>query len=840
MARINHFMPLPIRLHVAQKLLDWSRRIERVAARPELGRSSRTLLIFFHGYSLAHTLRPLVIARALRERGYSIVLAGRGPHKDRIRREGFVVHDVETMPQSRMDRYVESGDYAYYDQEWIHRCVVSERELIQATNPDLIIHDLKPTASLSARLEGVDEARITQAYNQPAYPNSIRLIDSFNTESGPFARYLACHANQVKRQRNFYLLADIPEFHPPGREGGGYYYVGPLLDQPALPKTVAILDEGWDTSLPLVYLTCGSSGRAPDYLADLLDILKDRPYRILVTTAGRWPGEAPAPNVRVVDFVPGEWVLRQASVLVGIVGIGAIYQALRYSVPVVGAPEHLDQEYHLNRIRDLGLGIKLDRRDFEAEKILEAIDSVLANSEQYRLRCAPLATALQKWQGGERVADIVDSHFATDTEDYRAESGYLVPEQEFAEYLEVSSPLSGECVKEILRDALDRGIPHRREAGQLYYDQIDSWNWLYDSEPRFFECDYRVLEAKRRRAFASGANAIKMHEEWQRYRVEYTLSIQPGSFAPGQHVRFNLPFPIPRANHQRDVELIEYRPGEMGESLAFTLGYFYGYEFVAQAGDGVRELSYVCELSVRALEQGAGLGPAPLDEEERIQYTQFDESLLEYPEVVCARAQWSEIDDMEQKARAIYDSIARRKRFKKTRDRTQGFVYSTLAVLNDTGGHCTTLTRAFISLCRAEGIPAREVAGALIGYPVGEGRFCMQGRNEGLYGHVWAEIYLRDRGWIPVEFHGVVIGPQAMTDKNVVDPQLRAAVEEKGPQYIDYYFGHLDNQRLLFSSSVKSMPLCQVEDADVPPASAQRWRWPEHMRFNTRLEVECL
>ncbi|MBT5875397.1 MAG: hypothetical protein HOH43_18395, partial [Candidatus Latescibacteria bacterium] len=73
------------------------------------------VLIFFHGQALAHTIRPLVLARALRNRGYPVVLAGRGPHVVRVRQEGFEVHDVETLPQSRMDQYVERGDYGYYD-----------------------------------------------------------------------------------------------------------------------------------------------------------------------------------------------------------------------------------------------------------------------------------------------------------------------------------------------------------------------------------------------------------------------------------------------------------------------------------------------------------------------------------------------------------------------------------------------------------------------------------------------------------------------------------------------------------------------------------------------------
>ena len=114
-----------------------------------------------------------------------------------------------------------------------------------------------------------------------------------------------------------------------------------------------------------------------------------------MTTAGRWDSIASAANVRIVDFLPGEWVLQRASALVGIVGIGAIYQALRCAVPIIGAPEHLGQEHHLNRVRDLGVGIKLDRRDFNAENIWQSVAEVVANKDSYRQCCAPLSKAFE-------------------------------------------------------------------------------------------------------------------------------------------------------------------------------------------------------------------------------------------------------------------------------------------------------------------------------------------------------------------------------------------------------------------------------------------------------------
>ena len=471
---------------LAERLLLWDRLLQRWMELDQLARDQRKILVFFHGYSLAHTIRPLVLARTLRERGYPVECAGRGPHIERLADDGFPVHDVETLPQERMDEYVARDEYGYYDLERIDRCVQSERNLIQTIKPALVIQDMKPTLSIAAQLEGIDEAIVSQAYNQPGYPFPMKLMPSFSTELGPFATYLKHKAHAVKPQKKLYLLADLPEFHPPPQQTApGYHYVGPLLDNPKEKGTVPLLDQGWDLSWPLVYVICGSSGRPPNYLEELIEAVAHEPIRLLVTTAGRWDGTSRYSNVRVTDFLPGEWVLQQARALVGIVGIGDIYQALRCGVPIIGAPEHLDQEYHLNRVEQLGLGIKLDRKAFRADEILTALYRVLGDDSQFAASCRAFAKTTSQWQGGQVAADLIDGFFLSQEKPHQLDSLYAMEKREFVRYLVASTPLSTEDVEAILHEGTGRELPHHKVHGALYYDRIDSWNWLYDHEPRF-------------------------------------------------------------------------------------------------------------------------------------------------------------------------------------------------------------------------------------------------------------------------------------------------------------------------------------------------------------------
>ena len=85
-----------------------------------------------------------------------------------------------------------------------------------------------------------------------------------------------------------------------------------------------------------------------------------------------------------------------------------------------------------------------------------------------------------------------------------------------------------------------------------------------------------------------------------------------------------------------------------------------------------------------------------------------------------------------------------------------------LFAFNNGFGECGEYAALFAAFCRASGIPARPIVGF----------WALEGRQT----HVWAEFYLQDIGWLPVD---------ATVADDWGDP--------------NYYFGNLDNDRLIFS-----------------------------------------
>jgi len=122
----------------------------------------------------------------------------------------------------------------------------------------------------------------------------------------------------------------------------------------------------------------------------------------------------------------------------------------------------------------------------------------------------------------------------------------------------------------------------------------------------------------------------------------------------------------------------------------------------------------------------------------------------------------------EAQARAIYDYVVNTMTYDKT---APGWgLGDTERACDVQKGNCTDFHSLFISLARAEGIPARFV----IGFPLPKDP---EGKVPGY--HCWAEFHIAGMGWVPVD---------ASDASKSSDPGRR-----------DYLFGNLDPDRIQFT-----------------------------------------
>jgi transglutaminase-like putative cysteine protease len=125
------------------------------------------------------------------------------------------------------------------------------------------------------------------------------------------------------------------------------------------------------------------------------------------------------------------------------------------------------------------------------------------------------------------------------------------------------------------------------------------------------------------------------------------------------------------------------------------------------------------------------------------------------------------LEDEVARARAIYDSVLGSMTYDKS---GSGWGRGDARFACEVGkGNCTDFHALLIGMARASGIPAQFAIGLSLPPEKREGAISGY--------HCWAELYVEDAGWVPVD----------------------ASEADKNPSRRDYFFGHHDEHRLEFS-----------------------------------------
>jgi len=133
-----------------------------------------------------------------------------------------------------------------------------------------------------------------------------------------------------------------------------------------------------------------------------------------------------------------------------------------------------------------------------------------------------------------------------------------------------------------------------------------------------------------------------------------------------------------------------------------------------------------------------------------------------------------------QKARAVYDwTVENMYRDPNTRGCGMGDVCD---LLRKPGGKCTDISSVFIALCRAAGVPAREVFGIRLGKKAVE--------DITTYQHCWTEFFVPGTGWVTAD--------PADVRKAMLVEKLEPG-DPKTREYRTYFWGGIDAYRVVLA-----------------------------------------
>jgi transglutaminase-like putative cysteine protease len=227
-------------------------------------------------------------------------------------------------------------------------------------------------------------------------------------------------------------------------------------------------------------------------------------------------------------------------------------------------------------------------------------------------------------------------------------------------------------------------------------------------------------------------------EPWVRYRIRYWITL--AGFAGPTKVWM----PLPRQwNTQKDITLLALGPAPTDVFSEPLNGDQIVYWEQNLEQDKTYSFSEAFEISLLRdtwLISQADVGPYDLSDpllQICLAPSRFIQS--DHPELLQAASTivGNETNPY-RKARLIFDFVVAHMQGSSPED-------DALTALNTGRGECGAHAHLFVALCRAAGVPARPVTG-LAGLRQGEWLW-----PEGVGTHIWAEFYLPNYGWIPVD-----------------------------------------------------------------------------------------
>jgi hypothetical protein len=280
-----------------------------------------------------------------------------------------------------------------------------------------------------------------------------------------------------------------------------------------------------------------------------------------------------------------------------------------------------------------------------------------------------------------------------------------------------------------------------------------------------------------------GLKAPLIYSNPQHYAIQYTVVIQNRGFSPSD-IRLYLPMPG-EWESQRALSFGEITPRPQYQTVDENAGGGMVYWQLKGAPKTDTSQVFILPFELTAYETNTSIDPAAVQAyqtgtSDYKLYTRSEKYIeVNDPKIMqLADEIAGDETNLYLLARKFYDYILDTKKYQLLEQGLNGAKF----ILENGYGECGDYSALFIALSRAKGIPARPV----IGY------WAISGNEQT---HVWAEFYLEGIGWIPVD---ATIGQQSSAKRA-------------------YYFGNMDNQRVILSKGYNHVLTPAGPDGYVAP-----------------------
>jgi UDP:flavonoid glycosyltransferase YjiC (YdhE family) len=377
--------------------------------------AEKTILVTSFGASMAHVVRPLEVAKILREMGYRIIFSGSGKALKLAERVGFEVRNLPDWDLATMIAKLKAGSDDIHPFEQVNKWVLAELDLYKEVKPSAVLDDTRITSKISTAAAGIPRITIQNAYINPWAINGF--MDP--TLGGPRSLMEPGDErsyNQVRQkfglppieslgsmlEGDLNLLCDVPEYAPMHTVPDHYHYVGPIIwgHDLTIPPWLDDLDPG----KPTLYFTMGSTG-PPKAFQAAIEYLGETEYQVMMTLGSlvKLDDLKPLPpGFFVASYASGDALARRADAIICHAGNGTAYQGLCSGVPLVSWPTVRDQHWNARRLSQLGVSVTIS----SPTEMLKAVKEVLAKPS-YREEAIRFREIVKLYNGPKTAAGLV-------------------------------------------------------------------------------------------------------------------------------------------------------------------------------------------------------------------------------------------------------------------------------------------------------------------------------------------------------------------------------------------------------------------------------------------------
>lgn len=141
----------------------------------------------------------------------------------------------------------------------------------------------------------------------------------------------------------------------------------------------------------LIYISFGTLFNCDfNLLGILIDFFENTSYELIISTGGnkevynKLLEKKVSKKIKIYEFVEQEDILSKASLFITHAGASSLYEAIRFSVPMIMIPQMEEQAFNAHKAKKLGLGYILNSENISKNDIQKALDNIKRNWKKYR------------------------------------------------------------------------------------------------------------------------------------------------------------------------------------------------------------------------------------------------------------------------------------------------------------------------------------------------------------------------------------------------------------------------------------------------------------------------